>query len=399
MHSTHPSPHVSGDLPLDTEKDQLASLETSGGDLLTTFQSLVRRILALDDIHAVFGPLHQPLPAVVMPTLITDPDRLAGFDPLAPAFSLNAARMLSRLTRRPSRGRIAAVLRPCEIRAFVELVKLKQGRLEDVIIIGMDCLGAYTNRDYNGYAPSAGEKGTRQFYQRRLSGGGGAGDRPDLAPSCAACTSPLPAGADLAVWLYGVDVDNQLLVQSQSDKGREVLGCLELGAGQFPSRREAVVTALLEERRRTREQWLEETEAAVSSMEKLAEYLARCVNCYNCRVACPVCYCRECVFATDVFDYEPLHYLDWARRNGVQKMPSDTVFYHLTRLAHISTACVGCGQCSNACPNDVNVAALCQAVARRTQAAFGYRPGYEVEEKPPLSTFVEGEFGEVVGID
>jgi formate dehydrogenase subunit beta len=134
-------------------------------------------------------------------------------------------------------------------------------------------------------------------------------------------------------------------------------------------------------------------------MEKLADYLAQCVNCYNCRVACPVCYCRECVFSTDVFDYEPVQYMDWARRHGVQKMPSDTVFYHLTRLAHISTICVGCGQCSNACPNDVGVAALCQAVARRTQAAFEYRPGCDVEERPPLSTFKEGEFGEIVSIE
>lgn len=399
MHSTHPIPHALGDLSSETDTGQLFSLETSGGDLLSALESLACRILALDDIHAVFGPLRQPLPAVVMPTLISDPDHLTGFDPLAPAFPLNAARMLSRLTRRPSRGRIAAVLRPCEIRAFVELVKLKQGRWENVIIIGVDCLGAYANSDYNRYVQSAGERSTRHFYQHVLSQGGGAGDQPDLAPSCAACTSPLPQGADLAVWLYGVDVDHRLPVQPQSQQGREVLSRLELDAGPPPSRRKAVVAALLEERRRTRDRWLEKTEAAVSSMEKLTDYLARCVNCYNCRVACPVCYCRECVFATDVFDYDPLQYMDWARRNGVQKMPSDTIFYHLTRLAHISTACVGCGQCSNACPNDVNVAALCQAVARRTQAAFAYRPGYDVEEKPPLSTFIEGEFGEVVGID
>lgn len=393
------TPHAIGDLPSDAENGQLVSLETSGGDLLAAFQSLAREILALDDIQAVFGPLHQPLPAVVMPALISDPDRLNGFDPLAPAFPLNAARMLSRLTRRPSRGRIAAVLRPCEIRAFVELVKLKQGRLEDVVIIGVDCLGAYTNSDYSRYVRSAGAEGTRQFYQHVLLDSHVAGDQPDLAPSCAACTSPLPEGADLAVWLYGVDVDRRLLVQSQSHQGREVLSRLERDAAQPPSRRKEVITLLLEERRQARGRWLEETEAAVSSMAKLADYLARCVNCYNCRVACPVCYCRECVFATDVFDYEPLQYMDWARRNGVQKMPSDTVFYHLTRLAHISTACVGCGQCSNACPNDVKVAALCQVVARRTQTAFAYRPGYDVEEKPPLSTFVEGEYEEVVGID
>ena len=85
---------------------------------------------------------------MVMPMLVTDPDHLTGVDPLAPAFAINAAKIVARLTRKPMGGKIAAVMRPCEIRAFIELVKLKQGRTENLIIIGIDCLGAYRNRDY-----------------------------------------------------------------------------------------------------------------------------------------------------------------------------------------------------------------------------------------------------------
>ena len=133
-------------------------------------------------------------------------------------------------------------------------------------------------------------------------------------------------------------------------------------------------------------------------MEKLSRYVAACVNCYNCRVACPVCYCRECVFVTDVFEHEPLQYLGWARRKGALKMPTDTLFYHLTRLAHMSTACVGCGQCSNACPNNIPVMELFRTVAHRTQAAFDYRAGADVADKPPLTEFKEKEFENVVGI-
>ena len=79
-------------------------------------------------------------------------------------------------------------------------------------------------------------------------------------------------------------------------------------------------------------------------------------------------------------------------------MPTDTVFYHLTRLAHMSTACVGCGQCSNACPNDIPVMELFRTVAHRTQKASTTRPGRSLDEKPPLSEFREDEFQEVVGI-
>ncbi len=79
-------------------------------------------------------------------------------------------------------------------------------------------------------------------------------------------------------------------------------------------------------------------------------------------------------------------------------MPTDTVFYHLTRLAHMSTACVGCGQCSNACPNEIPLAELFSAVAHGTQKAFDYLAGRSVDEPPPLSEFRENEFQEIVGI-
>jgi formate dehydrogenase subunit beta len=71
----------------------------------------------------------------------------------------------------------------------------------------------------------------------------------------------------------------------------------------------------------------------------------------------------------------------------------------MTRLAHMSTACVGCGQCSNACPNDIPVMELFRTIARDTQKAFDYEAGKNIEQEPPLSVFREDEFSEVVGIN
>jgi formate dehydrogenase subunit beta len=155
--------------------------------------------------------------------------------------------------------------------------------------------------------------------------------------------------------------------------------------------------ALVARRVGRRDEMFARTQAAIDGIEKAAAYFADCINCYNCRVACPVCYCKECVFVTDVFNHEPAQYLQWAERSGVLKMPTDTLFYHLTRLAHMSTACVGCGQCSNACPNDIPVMEVFRTVARHTQQAFDYEAGRDLEA-PPLSVFKESEFPEVVGI-
>jgi formate dehydrogenase subunit beta len=147
-----------------------------------------------------------------------------------------------------------------------------------------------------------------------------------------------------------------------------------------------------------RDEMFNKTRQATDSVEKMTAYFASCVNCYNCRVACPVCYCKECVFVTDVFNHDPAQYLRWASRKGVIKMPTDTAFYHITRMAHMSTACVGCGQCSNACPNDIPVMELFRTIAQDTQKAFDYEPGRSIEDDPPLSVFREDEFAEVVGI-
>ena len=178
-----------------------------------------------------------------------------------------------------------------------------------------------------------------------------------------------------------------------------MLSRLELSSAAVSDKRAAAVAALVQQRTARRDEMFAATHAATDNLEKLTAYLAGCVNCYNCRVACPVCYCKECVFVTDVFNHEPSQYLQWALRKGAVKMPTDTVFYHLTRLAHMSTACVGCGQCTNACPNDIPVMELFRTVAHRTQEAFDYMAGRSYDEKPPLSEFREDEFKEVVGIE
>jgi len=375
-----------------------AKINVKNGDLLETLQEFFRSILRLDNISAILVPQHLPMKNVVMPTLVTDPEHLDGADPLAPAFPMNSAKIVSRLTRKPMGGKLVAVLRPCEIRAFVELVKLKQGRMEEVVLVGIDCLGSYRNADYAQIGGEEKTEFTSIFYRNVLSGKESAVENFDLFPACKACEFPIPNGADILIGLFGVDTNENLLVQARTPKGEGLYKDLDLSDAEEPPERHAAVESLITERTAYRDGMFAETTEATNSLEKLGTYLADCVNCYNCRVACPVCYCKECVFVTDVFDHEPDQYLRWANRRGIIKMPTDTVFYHITRLAHISTSCVGCGQCTNACPNDIPVMELFRTVSYRTQKAFEYEAGRSIEDDLPLSVFREDELAEVVGI-
>jgi formate dehydrogenase subunit beta len=367
-------------------------------DLQSTVKRFFRSILEMETIGALFIPQRLPMQNMVLPALVCDPDRIDACDPLAPAFPLNAARAVARLTRQPTGKKLAVVLRPCEMRAFVELVKLKQGAVEDILLIGFDCLGAYTNLDYFRFVESVGDDGTAAFVQTALAQRNGPVEGVDLAPACQICENFIPETADIHIGLLGVDTAKEILVQAYSENGTDLLVSMQTVPAEPPPGRQVKIQELRERRMASRDARFADTAAATDSVDKLTAYLAHCVNCYNCRAACPVCYCKACVFETDVFDHDAYQYLQWAQRRGTIKMPTDTVFYHLTRLAHMSTACVGCGQCSNACPNDIPVMELFRGVAHQTQAAFDYRAGRSVDEKPPLSAFREDEYQEVVGL-
>ena len=373
-----------------------AKIEIKEQGLMASMQGFFRTLLEKGDINGLLVPQRLPMKNAVMPTLVTIPEKINGPDPLAPVFPINAAKVVSKLTRRPFYGRVAVVLRPCEIRAFVELVKLKQARTEEVVLIGLDCLGAYGNVDYLRFAGENGDGSTQKFFQNVLSGKGTAWDGIDISPACKACEHPIPENADLLIGLLGVNTNDHLLLQANTPNGEAILDNLKLPAAKEPEGRKKAVDALIAQRSAYRDQMFEETSEATADIEKLTSYLSGCINCYNCRVACPVCYCKECVFVTDVFEHEPSQYLQWAKRKGAVKMPTDTVFYHITRLAHMSTACIGCGQCSNACPNNIPVMEIFRTIANYTQKAFDYEAGRSVDDEPPLSIFREDEFQEIV---
>ncbi|QLA20458.1 Coenzyme F420 hydrogenase/dehydrogenase, beta subunit C-terminal domain [Desulfolutivibrio sulfoxidireducens] len=380
-----------------------AKIEVGGEGPASALREMLKRILADEGVSAVMVARHTPGGGAVMPALITDPDRLDEADPLAPAFPLNTARLLGRLTRGESQGMIAAVMRPCEIRAFVELAKLNQGSMENALLIGVDCPGAFTNPDYRAFCgtQSPGDI-SREFLRTFVPGGIPVSEvqgAPPLSRACRACEHPTARAADCMIGFFGTDPEKSMSLVSQTPKGQALINRLALpeAGREIVDNRASALAVLVQERGAYRDAMFEKTRAATDSLEKLGRFLSGCVNCYNCRVACPVCYCRECVFVTDVFDHEPWQYLSWAKQKGALKLPSDTLFYHLTRLAHMSAACVGCGQCSNACPNDVPVMELFRMTAAGVQKAFDYEAGRSPEEAPPLSVFHEREFSEVTG--
>lgn len=349
-------------------------------------------LLEKKTVDAVLAPCRQAN-GTIMQTLITDPAQTAAVDPFAPIVPVSSAKIASSLTAKPSGKKIALVMRPCEIRALIELVKLKQANLDDTLLIGIDCFGRFENQDFY----SLREQGlTAESFIKAAQGGTTATKDQDIIEACATCEHPTAANADIRLCLIGADAGT-FAVEAATGKGEKAFSDMGLSSSAAPGKRAEAVKNLTAARQEAFKQKMNEYREKINSFQALEENMAKCINCYNCRVACPVCYCKECVFVTDTFRHDSEQFVGWAQQKGSLKMPTDTVFYHLTRMTHIGNFCVGCGQCASACPNDVNLTMAFKAAAKVSQERFGYEAGRSLDEAQPLTVFHHDELVEVTG--
>ncbi len=114
---------------------------------LLAIQHLLRSLLQLQIVDSLLLPMSLPNDQIT-PMLVSNPDHLSLANPLAPVLPINTARAASLLTRSPHSHSLGLLLRSCEIRALVELVKFQQAHLDNVLIIGIDCLGTYSPSDW-----------------------------------------------------------------------------------------------------------------------------------------------------------------------------------------------------------------------------------------------------------
>jgi formate dehydrogenase subunit beta len=352
---------------------------------LRTIQGILRSLLVSGTVDALLVPLQSPAGAVT-PSLVTDPDALALADPLAPVLPINAARAAAQLTATGHQQKLGLVLRSCEIRALVELVKFQQASLDNVLILGVDCLGTYPVTDYQ----AAEDKVVLTDHLLASA------HTADLTPSaglafraaCQMCEQPLPAGDHIALTfgLLGVE-PGKLYVRARE----ELASALDLAGPGLPPDRVQVAQQLVSARTQARDEAFAQFRARVHSMEGLLHEFSTCIRCHNCMINCPICYCRECIFRTPTFEHESHLFFQWAERTGTVRMLPDTLLFHLTRLNHMVTSCVGCGLCTDVCPVGIPVGTVFRAVAEEAQALFDYLPGRSLDDAAPVQEFREDE--------
>ncbi len=365
-----------------------ASLAVNGS-AESAVRDLLRHLLDSGVSRALLVPMKLPFGGVA-PALVRDAERLEDAAPLAPVMPVSEATLAAALTPALAAdgepGLLAVLLHPCQIRAFVELVKLQQANRTGVLVVGIDCPGTYEVGDYTRLAGEVNDPSAELVAGLR-AGASEPHAGYTFREACRICEHPLPDGADLRIRFVGVHDAAILRVAGSA----EVLHKLGLEPIEPDSTGAEAERRLVEARTAERERVLAGFHERVQDVRGLLAELSTCIHCLNCMTACPLCYCKECIFRTETFSHRSADYERWAGRKGTVRLPADTLLFHLTRLNHMSVSCVGCGLCESACPNDLPVARVFRAVGERVQALFDYVPGRDADETIPIATFREEE--------
>ena len=375
--------------------DQSSSPSETAGAVIPAENGPNKAILGLMEksldakcFDAVVLPVEVPAGDSYAYVLIRDKSVFENASPLPPVMAVSGAKALSSITRfgrKESNLKIAAVLRPCEIAAAIELSKLEQVDLTNMILISMDCPGVLPMSDFISDPKKAMDK-----YQSAVQDM----DASTMRPTCQVCDRFGSALGDIHIGIIGSEKDGLFIIPT-NQKGIDTLSSLGMDPDKTIPGREDKINEHVQKRRAKKDELYNDLSSRVKGIDNLMDVFDKCINCHNCMRVCPVCYCQQCYFDSENIKNPPEDYLGRAEKKGSLRFPPDTLLYHVGRMMHMSHSCVACGCCSDACPVSIPVAQIYSMIGQQAQKLFDYVPGRDLNEPRPLQTFDKKELQEV----
>ena len=340
-------------------------------DLIFAIRREASRILKEGIVKTVIGFEAGTLPLKAQPAFITSQAEVEKL--ILNGFCQNNLAVY--LTRRPKGEPMGIICRGCESRAIRALITEHQYSRDKLYLIGVPCTGILDWRKINALVGELvgenvvaaseegdqvvistpdGEHGEHRFQRTEM-----------LHDSCARCLHPNPIAVDI---LLGEPVP-------EGNPEGNPKGNLEGNPKGNPERAKA-----LPERAEALPHLphLPHEFEAKSPIERFAYFAReseRCIRCYACREACPMCYCTQCFV-----DHTAPR---WAESTV---SPAGVQSWHIIRAFHQTGRCVSCGACERACPMDIKMTYITEKLNDDMRKLYGFEAGMR-DEQPPLAAF------------
>ncbi|MBU1056342.1 MAG: 4Fe-4S dicluster domain-containing protein [Proteobacteria bacterium] len=239
------------------------------------------------------------------------------------------------------KGKIGIIAKGCDSRSLVGHIKENQIERENLIIIGVPCHGMLDRKSVDnviaGREITAIEEKPDEIIFKGDNFEETVAKKELLPDNCITCSHRNPV-------LYDVLIGEAVEENKDSDEFKKI-----------------------------REY---EAETSDERWDYFSKQIGKCIRCYACRNACPLCYCKECC----VDSSQP----QWF---GKSVALSDAQIFHIMRAFHVAGRCVDCGACVRACPMEVDLRFLNKKVEKDVRELFDFEAGINLDEPPPLSVF------------
>ena len=184
----------------------------------------------------------------------------------------------------------------------------------------------------------------------------------------------------------GIRAINILAAESQLDADQIVIFGFDVAGNEVKALKgihveefSDVITSIKESAPEAAEEELFEKIEKMSPQERFSfwqEEFAKCIKCYACRQACPMCYCRRCIVDSN----QP----QWVNTSS---HTLGNFEWNIVRAFHLSGRCVECGNCDRACPVNIPLRLINHRMAEEVLGAFDHFAGMSKTQEPVLASF------------
>lgn len=304
-------------------------------DLEKQLRAKAKKLLEDKQVDCVIGYENSDDPLMTTPCFITDPaeaDRLV-------LNCLCGNNLTKYLIGR--KDKTAVVAKAWDVRSVAVLVKENQVKRENVIIIGVPSLRIVDQKKI--IAHLNGKEVTSAILKENAIEVQGDAFSEDLL-----IDDYLQAGCELRD-----DIDDSMF---------------DIVIGETPASKQKADD----------DELIRQIEAMSSEQrwEFFKKEFSKCIRCYACREACPLCYCKSC--------FVDQNFPAWFSKSTDL---SDNMSFHIIRALHAAGRCTDCGACFRACPNDINLRVLNRKIAKDIKELFDSEPGLNPKEDLPLTCY------------